>query len=346
MLRDALWCGRRGDALDGADDLARLARPPDLMALQPHRRAVLRRLAVLGVGAGGLYLLRRQMLWPEPQVAFAQGDWSGWMRLPLPGGLIDLPARVRGHPVRAVVDSGAQFSAIDADLARRLDLPAATPIPMLAFGVSGGPSLTRAVTLDADLGSFSLKGLRAAALGLHPLSRLTRQPFSLLLGRDFLRAVVVDADFPGARAAFHAPASWRPPPTAQAVPIAQPSGALMVQVAIEAAPPVEVMLDTGATGALALSEAAARAAGLLDGRPLRRGASITLGGVGEDGVATAREIAFAGHRLRNVEVQVYRPAAHAPVPEGLLGLGVLQRFRLALDLSRRRLFLLGRSGGV
>jgi predicted aspartyl protease len=115
----------------------------------------------------------------------------------------------------------------------------------------------------------------------------------------------------------------------------------MVPVQVEASPPIEVMLDTGATGGLALSETAARKAGLLDGRPLRSGDSVTLGGVSQDGIVVAREIAFAGRRLQNVEVQIYRPAAHAPVPDGLLGLGVLQRFHLGLDLAGGRAFLIG-----
>jgi hypothetical protein len=102
-----------------------------------------------------------------------------------------------------------------------------------------------------------------------------------------------------------------------------------------------VLLDTGATGALALSETTAQAAGLLDGRPLRRGPAVTLGGVSEDGLALAREVEFAGHALHDLEVQIYRPAPHAPAPGGLLGLGVLGRFHLALDLPGGRLFLIG-----
>jgi len=302
---------------------------------------VLRQLAILGAGAAGFLVIRRQLQWPTPKVVFAGGDRSGWMDLPLPGGLIDLPARIGGLAVQAVVDSGAQYSAIDADLAERLALPAATPIPMVAFGVSGGPSLTRAVSLDADLGAFALKGLRAATLSLQPLSGLTRQPFSLLLGRDFLRAVVVEADFPGGRAAFFDPRSWTPPLGALPARVRSESGALMVQVGVEAAPPVEVLLDTGATGALALSETAARAAGLMDGRPLRTGQSVTLGGVSEDGMALARQVLFAGHAIHDVEVQIYRPAANAPVPNGLLGLGVLKRFHLALDHAAGRLFIVG-----
>lgn len=314
---------------------------PALNGPAPHRRAFLRQLAILGAGAGGYLFVRQQLAWPTPEVVFDPGGWSGWIGLPEAGGLIAFPARVGGAAIQAVVDSGAQYSAIDAGLAERLSLPAATPLPMVAFGVSGAPSLTRAVRVDADLCAFSVKGLRAAILNLQPLSALTRQPFSLLLGRDFLRAVVVEADFPGRRAAVFAPARWTPPAQARAVAVRSQAGGMMVEVRIEQGPPVEVMLDTGATGALALSETTARAAGLLDGRPMRFRRSVTLGGVAVDGVATARRLEFAGRALDDVEVQIYRPAANAPVPNGLLGLGVLERYRLALDLAGPRLFLTG-----
>lgn len=295
------------------------------------------------VGAGGaaFWVVHRQFTWPTPGVIFAREGWSGWLELPVAGGLIALAARVGGETIQAVLDSGAQYSAVDTGLAQRLGLPAATPLPMVAFGVSGAPSLTRAVSLDADLGGFALKGLRAATLNLQPLTGLTRQPFSLLLGRDALRAMVVEADFPGRRVAVFAPGRWTPPTGAAPVGVQMPAGAPMVAVRIENAPPVEVLLDTGATGALALSEATAKAAGLMDGRPLRTGQSVTLGGVSEDGMVRARRVEFAGHAIDDLEVQVYRPAANSPAPAGLLGLGVLERFHLALDLPGARVFLIG-----
>jgi predicted aspartyl protease len=307
----------------------------------PDRRGLLRRALVLGAGAAGFLALRRQLAWPTPRVSFGLGDWSGWIGLPLRDGLVQMAARIGGVEVQAVVDSGAQYSAIDSALASRLALPGATPLPIVAFGVSGDPSLTRAVALDVDLGALSVHGLRAAALSLAPLSGLTRQPFSLLLGRDLLRAATLEADFPGARAAFFRPEAWRPPAGALPVPVRLQSGALMTKVQVEQAAPVEVMVDTGATGALALSEETARTVGLLDGRPLRRGESVTLGGVSQDGMAHARQVTFGGHPIPHLEVQIYRPAPNSPAPAGLIGLGILSRFHLALDHAAGRLFLIG-----
>jgi hypothetical protein len=241
------------------------------------------------------------------------------------------------------LDSGAQYSAIDDALAMELRLPAATPLPMLAFGVSGGPSLTRAVRLDVDLGPMQLTGLRAATLNLAGLSGLTPRPFSMLLGRDLLQKVVADIDFPNARCAFFDARRWTPPAEAMAATVRGEAGALWASVTVEAAAPVEVMIDTGATGALALSEETARMVGLLDGRRVRAGRSVTLGGVSQNRMVRARAVEVAGHRLRDVPVQIYSPAVRGPIPAGLLGLGVLRRFRVALDHGAGRMFLTGSS---
>jgi predicted aspartyl protease len=115
----------------------------------------------------------------------------------------------------------------------------------------------------------------------------------------------------------------------------------MAEVQVEDAAPLEVMVDTGATGALALSEKAAQAAGLLAGRTVTQARSVTLGGVSQDRLVQAGHVRFAGHRFDAVDVQVFAPAAHGPIPDGLLGLGLLRRFRVALDHARGRMFLIG-----
>jgi predicted aspartyl protease len=310
--------------------------------LGPRRRTFLTQLALLGLGGAGLILARDRLIWPAPKVAF-EGDaaTTGWLGLPEPGGLVELVGRVHGTYLQVVVDSGAQYSAIDTGLAERLALPSASPIPMLAFGVSGQPSVTRSVKLDLDLGALKLEGLRAATLDLNPLSRLTRQPFSMLLGRDLLKTVVLEIDFPAAKAAFHRRDVWTPDAALRDVDVRSASGAIMAPVGVEDARPLEVMVDTGATSALALSAAAAQAAGVLDGRGVRTGRSVTLGGVSQDRVVTARRLSFAGDWLEDVELQIYSPAVKGPIPQGLLGLGVLKRYRVVLDHGGGRMFVEG-----
>lgn len=304
------------------------------------RRALLSNLPLLAAGGAAVWFLRDRIPWPPPRVAFDSGDRTAWIALPQRGGLIEIPGQIAGRDIRVVVDSGAQFSAIDRALAETLELNDTATLPMLAYGVSGAPSLTHTVKLDLALPGLSVVGMRAAVLDLANLSQISGRGFSLLLGRDVLREVVVDIDFPLRRVAFQAPGRYAPPRDAQAAPLKLVGGAPMIPVRIEDGPPIDVMVDTGATGVLALSVQAAEAAGLLTpGREVSSAHSVSLGGLSVDRLVTARRVEIAGVSLSNVGVQIYAPSAPAAIPSGLLGTGFLRRFRMALDLGNGRLFL-------
>lgn len=297
------------------------------------------------VAAGGaLFLVRDRLPWPPLIPRFANGRDTPWQALPARGGLIEIPAAVNGAPIRAVVDSGAQFSAVDRTLAERLDLPRTMAAPILAYGVSGGPSLTHTVHLDLTLPGLSIPNLRAAALDLAAIAAATGRDFQLLIGRDVLRHLIVEADFPRGRARFLARGAFRPARDAIAIPLRTHGGAPVVAVQIEGAAPLDVLVDTGSSGVLALSAKAAEAAGLLaPGRPVGSAHSVSLGGLSLDRRVTARTLRVGSLTLRDAEVQVYAPATGAPAPAGLLGTGLFRPFRVTLDLGADRLFLV-RSG--
>jgi predicted aspartyl protease len=293
----------------------------------------------LAAAAGGLFLVRDRLPWPPLAIRFANGRDTPWLAIP-PGGLIEIEVAANGHPIHAVVDSGAQFSAIDRALAERLDLPRTLAAPLVAYGVSGGPTLTHTVRFGLTLPGLAVPGLRAAALDLAPIARTTGRVFQLLIGRDVLGRLVVEADFPRRRARFLAADAYHPPPDARTLALDVTGAGPMATVQVESAPPLKVLVDTGAAGVLALSENAARQAGLLaPGRAVSRAHSVSLGGLSLDRRVTARTVAVGDLVLRNVDVQVYRPAANAPAPSGLLGAGLFSRFRMALDLGGGRLHL-------
>jgi predicted aspartyl protease len=293
----------------------------------------------LAAAAGGLFLVRDRLPWPPLTPRFANGRDTPWQRLP-PGGLIEIDAHVGAAPIRAVVDSGAQFSAIDRALAERLDLPRTVAAPILAYGVSGAPSLTHTVRLDLALPGLAVAGLRAAALDLAPIAQVTGRDFQLLIGRDVLSRLVVEADFPLRRVRFLTREAYKAPPDAHSLPLARTGAGPQIDVRIEDAPPLQVLVDTGASGVLALSEKAAHQAGLLaPGRTIRPAHSVSIGGLSLDRRVRARTLAVGPVVLRDVDVQVYRPAANAPAPTGLLGTGLFSRYRMALDLGGDRLHL-------
>ena len=305
------------------------------------RRVLARQLAVLGVGLGAAWWLRDHYLFPKPVVEFLGGKRdTGWLPLPDPAGLVELTAHVAGIPIPVVVDSGAQFSAIDRNLAQRLGLKEAA-LPMLAFGVSGQPSLTHTVALDLTIGALQVRGVRAATLELLSLSAVIRRPFAMLIGRDVLRALTADIDWPNRRVRLVAPEAFSPAPDATVARAHSQGGALMAPVRIEGSAPIDVMVDTGATSEIALSQATAQALGLLFGRPITVGRSVSLGGLGEDKIVQVAKVEFAGHTLSDVEVQVFTPSVPGPLPAGLLGVGVLKHYRVGLDLGAGVLWLSG-----
>lgn len=304
------------------------------------RRGLIARLALLAAGGTALFLVRDRLPWPPLEPRFANGRDTPWQDLPARGGLIEIPVAVNGAPLRAVVDSGAQFSAIDRALAERLALPRTLAAPVLAYGVSGGPRLTHTVRLDLAVPGLAVPGVRAAALDLDGISAATGRDFQLLIGRDVLRHLVVEADFPRGRARFLARGAYRPSRDAIAIPLRSKGGAPLVAVQVEDAPPLDALIDTGASGVLALSAQAAAEAGLLgSGRQVSAAHSVSLGGLSLDRRVTARTLRVGGLTLHDADVQVYTPAVGAPAPAGLLGTGLFRQFRMALDLGGDRLFL-------
>ncbi|WP_293679075.1 aspartyl protease family protein [uncultured Phenylobacterium sp.] len=302
------------------------------------RRAFISRAVLAAAGGAALFAVRDRLPWPPLDVRIANGRDTPWQRLPQRPGLVEITVSVNGAPIRAVVDSGAQISAVDAGLAERLRLQRILAAPLLAYGVSGGPSLTHTVRLNLSAPGLAVPRLRAAVLDLAGIAAASGRDFHLLIGRDVLSRLVVEVDFPLRRARFLQPGIHRPAHDAITVPLA--GGAPAATVHIEAAAPMDLLVDTGATGFLALSEAAARRAGLTaPGRPVSRGLSVSLSGLNPERTVRARIVRMGGLTLRDVPVQIFTPATNAPAASGLIGAGLLQPFRVALDLPARRLHL-------
>lgn len=304
------------------------------------RRAFVSQLTGLGVAAGGAWLLRDQILWRAPQarVANAGTAWIDFASRRL--SAVTVPARIKGLTVEALVDSGAEYSVIDATLARWLGLGGdLLSVPMIAYGVGGRAQMGRAVTLDARIGGLSLKRLRAAALDLGPVAAMTGLAVPLVLGQDVLSTVIADIDFPRRRLRFAARDGYLPPASAASTPVRRKGRALLVPVKVEGAS-LEVVLDTGASAALVLADNVAEAAGLLSARPVRTAQSLVLGGAMQGRAVTAQRMRFAGEVFENVDVHVFDAPRLPVVPQGLLGYGALQRFRAILDHGGARLHLM------
>ncbi|HEX2561521.1 retropepsin-like aspartic protease [Phenylobacterium sp.] len=308
------------------------------------RRSLLGQFGSLALVGGAAWLLRDQILWRRPEPQFAAGETSsGWLPFAGPRGpVVTVDATVDGRPIRALVDSGAQYSVIDTAFAAQLGLPGAFAAPMIAYGVGGKPQLGRGVSLDVGVGGLALPGMRAAVLDLGPISGGLGLSVPLVLGQDLLNEVIADIDFPRRRVRFVQPQAFSAPDGAFAVPARRKGRALLAQVSVEGAA-LEPVLDTGASSALVLAHDVAEAAGLLNGRDVRPTRSLVLGGVAAGRMVTVSTLAFGGEVLRNVPVHIYQRQPMPGFPGSLLGVGALRRFRAVLDHGRGQLQLVRRS---
>lgn len=318
----------------------RAPRPPTSEALAKTRRSLLKSLAGLAAVGGGAWLVREHVLWPEPPVQFSGPD-SGWLPFTTRfQSAVTVRAMLNGVRVNALVDSGAQYSVVDRAFAERLNLPASLAPPLLAYGAGGNPQVGRGAAVDVSVGALRLPALKAAVLNLGPISQEAGLSAPLILGQDVLHELVADIDFPGRRMRFLPQQGFVVPENAVETPSRRRGRALFVEVTVEGER-FEVMLDTGASFALGLTDKAADAAGLLAGRKITPSRSVVLGGVAAGGVVTLDTIRFGEIELRKSPVHIFPGQPLPGFPDGLLGFGALAPYRALLDHGHGRLLLIG-----
>lgn len=308
------------------------------------RRGLLANLVVLAAAGGAAWYFRDRILWSEPQPQFDVGGSSGWLpfatpREPLP----TFGVTVNGREVKALLDSGAQYSVIDRALADELALPS-TFAPIVAVGVGGQPQMGRGATAEVTVGGLSFSGLKTGVLELGPIAWSKGLGTPLILGQDVLRQVVADIDFPKRRVMLASADAHELPERATAAPVFSRGRALAAQVFVGALE-VEAVIDTGASVVLALSREVAEQAGLLEGQTPRTGSSVVLGGAMAGEIIRAEAVAFAGSVFTDVDVMLYQGGKLPGFPKALIGVGALRRFRTILDHAAGEMHLLkpGRS---
>lgn len=298
-----------------------------------RRRDILIRLGLLGGGLGAAWWFRDQVLWRRPDIDFGQSEaWLPWAerRVSTP----TVVATLNGRPVRALIDSGAQYSVIDRSLMPEVDASRTFDMPIVAYGVGGQAQLGKGVTLDVGLGDTTLRGLRAAILDLGPLAARQGLGTPLILGQDVLGAALLDLDVAGRRLRLRPPGgAW--PAEVREFPVRRLGTALGAQVSVEGAT-VQAVIDTGASAVLALGGEAAAAAGLLDGRDQQAGSSIVLGGAIASTTVTARTVTIGDQLFRNAQVAIFPTVALPGYPEALIGMEAFAGRRVVMDIGATR----------
>ena len=302
-----------------------------------RRRSFLIRAGAAAAAVGGGLWLKDHVVWRRPSLRFPEGGTSGWTPFVVKNAATPtVQVRIAGREVTALIDSGAQYSVIDRALVEALGLTTFFDMPMVAYGVGGQPQVGRGVTLDVTVGSLVVEGLRAAILDLGPLAQAAGLGAPLVLGQDLLGEAVLDLDMKRRRARLVDPADHVVSPALRPVAVKRSGTALTAEVTVEGAV-MRAVVDTGFSSLIALSQGAAEAAGLLDGRAETAGSSIVLGGVARARVIEARTVTFGDDLWRGVATPVFADSPLPNYPDALLGVAAFEDREVALDLGRGRL---------
>ncbi len=292
--------------------------------------------------AGGVRAQVLEQARPPASATFHGADSSsGWIAFDLYGGrLILFPAKVNGHDVTAVLDSGATISVLDGGFAASIGLAGSGDRNIA--GLHGNVRAELIPEVSVETGGLTLKNLTVASVDMAPMSKVAERPLLFFLGDDAFNQLVVDIDFAARRLEFVDPRSLQAPQDATEVPLLRTRSAMATVVRVEGGPWVPVIFDLGDVTALDIYAGYSGPAKLLQGRRTSAALSSAIGGERSDIVASLREVIFGGVRFANVPAtfpergDAAQPAAIA----GRIGVGLLSRFRLMVDFPQNRLYVI------
>jgi hypothetical protein len=265
---------------------------------------------------------------------------SGWLDFELfSQRRLFVPASIKGRPVVAMLDSGAEVTVVDRAFAQSIGLTGEGGVT--AVGTGGEETVAMARGVDIRLGGATLNGLTVAIMDLAPIAQALGRPVPVLLGKEMMNQAIADIDFPARRIRLIAPEVFTPAKDAVMLPLTPINGLRALPIALEGGAPVLAMFDLGNGSPLAVYPGYAAEARLKEGRRSSSAMSGGVGGAAPAQLVSLKMISIGGHVFENVPTTLRggggvwaRDEAAANV-----GLPIFSRFRLMIDFGADRLFL-------
>ncbi|WP_415643969.1 aspartyl protease family protein [Sphingomonas antarctica] len=274
------------------------------------------------------------------RLAFGPGGSSGWIAYEFFGGTrIFIPAKVACLETSVLLDSGAEATVLDGRFAAAHGLNISGTTTAQGTGGASRAGLVSGVSIR--IGDMTLKDLTVAAIDLANVEKQLGHPLPVVLGVEIFRESVVDIDFAHRRIAFLDPARFAPPQDGRSIPVTRSGGLYTIPAMIDGRP-ATLDLDLGSGSPLFLYPRFWRQSPKVGAR-----ASTTLlGGVGglkEAGIATVARVQVGTSILGPLPVELHAPqdGADSGRSDGNLGLPLLSRFHLIVDLPHQRVWLVG-----
>ncbi|MFL6374307.1 MAG: aspartyl protease family protein [Pyrinomonadaceae bacterium] len=260
--------------------------------------------------------------------------------------LILITASVNGSkPGTFIFDTGAESTVVDTAFADSLRLKKSGK----TTGNGAAGSATAGVIKNANI---TVGGLRAAGMTVYslPLGSFTPSfavPIDGIIGNDIIGKVVAQIDYAKGVLRLIQPSVFSAPTNADMVPLLIDGGLPFIKTDVTpiSGKPIDARMeiDTGSTGAVLLNSPFVQKHALVKTLP----ASLEkktggVGGTGASRVGRLSSLKFGTTTLRDPIVVLYSGTKGDNASseyDGLIGGGVLRRFKITVDIMGKRLFL-------
>jgi hypothetical protein len=275
------------------------------------------------------------------KATFSDGASStGWIPFEFFGGRrIFIPAKVNGHDIVVLLDSGAQSSVIDKGVAQSLGVKPKGEANLKGSGGDETAGVVDGVTVE--VGALKLSNLTVVSVDLQSHAGELGHSLPFVLGDELFGELAVDIDFANRRIAFRDPARITRPQGAVELPLGAPVGLRTVPVSIDGAPPVQFQFDLGSSSPLMVFPPYAKAHGLPGGRTSQR-FSGGAGGMHPETIASLGKVEIGGVTFTNVPT-LFPPdtisIVNSDLVSGNVGLPIFSRFHLVIDYSHDRMWM-------
>ena len=277
-----------------------------------------------------------------PVHTFSSGFSAREIRFELVNDLVLVQARVNNSDLLwFIFDTGASNTVIDTKRAAALALKAKGKI--VSTGSAGKAEAQLVRNISIQFPGFEVARLTAYTLPIDFFSAHFGIPISGVIGNDIIGRVVAEIDYEKKELSFYDAASYRPEDGGQTFPVTLQDDLPMIQAQFTLANRSFSGLfeiDTGSTGAIQINTPFVGRHRLLS--LVKQSKSENLGGVGGTAEAIATRVESFGlgkYRLMNpiVKLSKARQGDYSSRRyDGLLGGEVFRRFKLTVDLQRRR----------
>ncbi len=249
---------------------------------------------------------------------------------------------INGNETDMIVDTGAEISFIDKTFAKRFGVRKGRKFKVGGFG--GKAKSYMAKNIKVASGNVSIQATKVAIVDMSSFTAVIGRPMPFILGIESFMHMIVDIDYPNRRIAFRSAGDFNYDGSGHTVKVRQlKKGRLAVAASIEGREPAWYLIDTGSAFTADVFPSLARRQHLLDDRaPTSEWVSGGIGGLIKEIKVSVESFSVGGFELKDMPIAIPADSGAKLTRddfEGILGGGVLSRFRIIFDFGRGQIHL-------